>query len=301
MKKLRAVEEYKNTYRNWFHVLYERSMRKKYINIETRNGDKFTAPSEIVFFIKELNKREFSSGYKSRYHYDNASGIFSFSYNKETIQLKCFEKGKMNGEFSSFLGDYDFLDPIKGRTVVDLGANIADSSIFFVCNGAKKVIGFKPYKYSFEMGIKNIEINHFEDRINLVNAGYGKDMMIEVEEKTSDIGTILEEYKGGTKIPLVSLKTIVERYLDESDKSFLLKVDCEGCEYNIIEEECDVINKFDKIVIEYHHGYIELMEKLESCGFRVTQMPLRKKYDKESKKLSETGYLYANRSRWELI
>jgi transcription elongation factor Elf1 len=57
-----------------------------------------------------------------------------------------FYNGISNGDlFNIFYEkDYDFL-PVKNRVVIDIGANIADSSIYFATTGAKKVIALEPF------------------------------------------------------------------------------------------------------------------------------------------------------------
>ena len=44
--------------------------------------------------------------------------------------------------------------PVSGKTVIDIGANIADSSIFFALRGAKKVIGLELFPKNYEMAEK---------------------------------------------------------------------------------------------------------------------------------------------------
>jgi hypothetical protein len=46
-------------------------------------------------------------------------------------------------------------------------------------------------------------------------------------------------------------------------------MDCEGCEYNLVNEGKSTMQKFKRIQIEYHYGYEKLVRKLKECGFRV--------------------------------
>jgi hypothetical protein len=56
-----------------------------------------------------------------------------------------------------------------------------------------------------------------------------------------------------------------------SDSSMILKMDCEGCEYEpILSTNESTLRKFSHIMIEYHFGYKNLEEKLEKCGFEVS-------------------------------
>jgi len=65
----------------------------------------------------------------------------------------------------------------------------------------------------------------------------------------------------------LSLQNLVEKY---EIKSGILKMDCEGCEYDsILETANEILQKFSHIQIEYHYGYKNLKEKLESAGFSV--------------------------------
>ena len=71
-----------------------------------------------------------------------------------------------------------------------------------------------------------------------MNAGYGNDGTITVGEEYHDTGSVLVESKHGKKIPIYSLKSLIEEY---NLKFPLLKIDCEGCEYNLLNEADDVI------------------------------------------------------------
>jgi hypothetical protein len=50
----------------------------------------------------------------------------------------------------------------------------------------------------------------------------------------------------------------------------VLKLDCEGCEYDVILSSCpEILAKFSHVQIEYHYGYKNLARKLEKCGFNI--------------------------------
>ena len=69
--------------------------------------------------------------------------------------------------------EYKWLKP-KGNIVIDIGANIADSSIYFASKGATKVIALEPCPYSYRLAYENILNNGYKQKIVLLNAGYGK-------------------------------------------------------------------------------------------------------------------------------
>ncbi len=56
----------------------------------------------------------------------------------------------------------------------------------------------------------------------------------------------------------------------------VLKMDCEGCEYEaILKAYSGDLAVFGQVVIEYHNGYESLRKKLESAGFETTIKPIR--------------------------
>jgi len=50
-------------------------------------------------------------------------------------------------------------------------------------------------------------------------------------------------------------------------KEAVLKMNCEGCEYNILNEDDVVLKKFKRIVLEFHYGYKNIESKLKRAGF----------------------------------
>ena len=66
-------------------------------------------------------------------------------------------------------GEYSFVD-VKDRIVVDIGANVGDSSIYFALKGAKKVIAIEPHPKAFEELVSNTKLNGLETIVIPVNA-----------------------------------------------------------------------------------------------------------------------------------
>ena len=292
MNRMKTIKEYKRAYLNWAFVLYSYKIKnKKTIKIKIRNGNTLIVPREMVNFIKELSK--INKPPKNGFEFDSYNGILTFPYSGKIIKMKFYENGIFNGEFASFLGDYDFLKPIEGSTVIDVGANIGDSSVWFAIMGASAVIGLEPYKWSYNMALKNIEINNLSGSIVILNAGYGPTGEIELEDTITNIGTELKEHEGGIKTPLFTLKDILNGNNAIINDDLLLKMDCEGCEYNLLDEETDTLKMFKRIVIEYHHGYENLVVKLREHNFDVKYTEPHKWYDRDNERNFDQGYIYA--------
>ena len=87
----------------------------------------------------------------------------------------------------------------------------------------------------------------------------------------SSVGSSLtHEHKKGIDVPLRTLQNL----LDENNIGYgeiALKMDCEGCEYEVLLAATDVVlRRFSHIQIEYHYGYKNLKDRLEKSGFKVS-------------------------------
>ena len=127
----------------------------------------------------------------------------------------------------------------------------------------------------------------------IINAGYWKDKEIKIDVSfISNAGSDIKESENGPNISLYSLKTLVNKY---NIDSAILKMDCEGCEYNLLNEDDEIIKKFAMIQIEYHYGYEKLVDKLKECGFAIKYTEPRESYSPSVGEIMMHGYIYAER------
>ena len=125
---------------------------------------------------------------------------------------------------------------VKGKNVIDIGASIGDSAIYFALNGAKYVYGY--------------EINPKREYYSGINLKINRDCYPYIKE-IEKIKIVCKEYDG---------------YLP---KDAVFKIDCDGCEYSLINKHIDKLKRAKEIIIEYHNGYIEIKKKFEDIGFDV--------------------------------
>ena len=183
----------------------------------------------------------------------------------------------------------------KDERVLDIGMNIADSSIYFAMKGAKKVIGVEPIPSAFERANMNISASKMETIISPINMAVtckgGPQLELIFSESASTVSTvdikynnILDYTTNKIKVKTTTLASLLEQFFPEGID--VLKMDCEGCEYDILlNEDEDIISKPKKIIIEFHN-YPELIEyKLKSLGYSVNSTSNRK-----------TGLLFASKN-----
>lgn len=138
---------------------------------------------------------------------------------------------------------YDLLKHVEGRDVVDIGAGVGDSTVYFALRGARRVIAVEPARECYDELVENVKLNSVEGRVIALNEYACKHTLAELTGKYG---------------------------INEG----VLKVDCEGCEYEVIAEApIEALEKFKEAVIEYHESPRPLVEKLAEADFKVTTMP----------------------------
>jgi len=193
-----------------------------------------------------------------------------YNVNKESI-LMFVERFYANEYIIDDVEDGD-LDKI----VIDIGANVGDSALFFASKGYK-VIGFEPVPSIYELALKNVKLNpQLEKKINLVNKGLSDKKEV-IKIKYNSLGDVaassyLNESNYYCDIEAVTIKDILKEYNIENP--FLLKMDCEGCENPVIFNSD--LSMFEKIIFEYHTFFTgvkheKLVSKLEKQGFKLTK------------------------------
>lgn len=260
------------TYKKFFRILIGLLNNDFPINVELKNGEKFELKTyHEMYFIMHAKKISNISFNKK-----NDEVIVKNSFPERELDSLIFYGGMNNGDIiNGVLGDDYSKINVKNKTVIDIGANIGDTPIYFICKGATKVIGIEPFPKNFELAKKNISKNKMQDCIELIQAGCSsKSGFIKIDSERFDTISTTEENDGGKKIPLITLNQIIEE--KKIVKNSILKIDCEGCEYEIIGSMSkETFENFNEIFIEYHNGYKQLSEALQKNGFLVNiQKPM---------------------------
>jgi FkbM family methyltransferase len=177
--------------------------------------------------------------------------------------------------FENFFGGaYEDLD-VNNRIVVDVGAGVGDTAIYFTIRGAKKVIALEPYPAFYEIASKNLELNKVDNKVKMINGGLSGSDSYECADYSIPKGYL--DFRSGEKcsvrVRMCTLKTLAEEMaLEEA----VLKMDCEGCEYDVFKNiDTRTLRKFNQIVIEFHNGSDPIANVLREAGFRIKIMPIR--------------------------
>jgi len=150
------------------------------------------------------------------------------------------------------------INNFSGELIIDIGANIGIFSIF-ASEKAKKVIAYEPEQDNYEFLLKNIHKNKITN-IETHKLGLGKKGKARIIPMQS--GSYVGEL-GKEPVKLISLNDI------KFDKCDLMKIDCEGSEFDLIKyAKSKTLKKIKRISMEIHKNMVdqrrvkELIEKL---------------------------------------
>jgi FkbM family methyltransferase len=282
--------------KNWPEViLFRLGLKKKFVmRLRSRRKIKIEKPNDYFNFWENFWKSEDSLAFLPRnIKFNKKKKQMIFKYKNYLIRLRFPAVASYIEEFIK--EQYKWLN-VKGKEVVDVGANIGDSAIYFAVNGAKHVYAFEPYPFSYKIAVKNIKLNKLEKKVSLLNEAIGREnKTIYIDENYENTGEDdLKEFKKGKKIRVTTLEEVVKRF---KLKDAILKMDCEGCEYNsILNTPNEVLRNFEQIMLEYHYGYLNLKKKLEEAGFKVkVSLPIYGFSKRAQNPHMLGGYLYAQR------
>jgi Met-10+ like-protein len=175
-------------------------------------------------------------------------------YNGRTIIL---HGGRIFGDASGVFGSeqYSWL-PVAGKSVVDVGASVGDSPIYFRLNKASQVYALEPNPLAWAYMTWNLRTNRIDGVLPICK--------------------VVKNLEFTTRLP----------------GPLVLKMDCEGAEVPILEATPPTaMSRITHAIVEYHQGSRRVEEILGNLGFKIIS-----KQASASDSFEEIGVLCAQRS-----
>ena len=138
-------------------------------------------------------------------------------------------------------------------TIIDIGAHIGLFSLLAsqLCKTGK-ILSFEPAHENFDLFVSNLKLNHAENILPFnmaVSKNSGKlNLFLNNDQSAHSIFST-----GSESINVES--TSLQKIFDDNEISSckLLKLDCEGAEYEIVDSlPLEYLNRIQNLVIEYH-------------------------------------------------
>ena len=177
--------------------------------------------------------------------------------------------------------------------IIDVGGHIGLFSLY-ASQFCKKglIYSFEPVPENYDLLMDNIKSN---------NLNHIKPFNLAVSNSNSNVKLYLNDDEAGHSMFSTSSKAItvnsisLQQIFDDNniETCNFLKLDCEGTEYEILENlPLSYFDKIQKIIIEYHmvDSHPELLESLK-------KLLTKQNYSLKTKKLfSDIGFLYASKN-----
>ena len=211
-----------------------------------------------IDYINNILKKEYiNKNYIYTVNIDNNLFHFQDSILSESVNMIAHELNN---------NEYDFnIDFKEGDIVIDIGANVGMVSILLAKKFPfLKIYSFEPLKENYDNFIKNIELNNIpKGVITAENKAVTKDgrlitMSINRANKggssTTDVISVNSIMtKENSQVESITLEEIFKKY--NINKLKLLKIDCEGSEYEILYNvNTDILNNIENLIGEFHEN-----------------------------------------------
>ena len=296
--KIGEALRYRRAYGNYIRVLSAVFSNRFPVEASLRDARKVQVSNETEALVYSFAsfRPETGRAYVERIiAFEGGQLEFVYRTSKGSYHLKL--KGfATNGDPRIFLRDEYHQLPVEDASVVDVGASIGDSAIYFACKGAAKVLAFEPLPITFTIAKENLEANHMGQVVTLIRKAVARttgQIMLD-PEAPAQLGASHLEREDGVETQLTTLDEIVQDY---GLRDPILKIDVEGDEYGIISTCSDeTLRLFSHILVEYHFGHKAISDTLKTAGFEVsTTSPRLLRLHSNGPLRMYIGYIYARR------
>lgn len=165
-----------------------------------------------------------------------------------------------------------------GDNVIDVGANIGAFAVLAAhrVGPEGKVFAFEPATATFARLQRNVQLNQLKNvtAINAAVGGTNGEAQLHLADRSA-LATLHEKFDGRESVAtetvrVQTLASVMDGFA--LDRVTLLKLDCEGAEYDILGRlEPETARKIMQIAIEVHripgHDTAEIPRILQSLGF----------------------------------
>lgn len=174
----------------------------------------------------------------------------------------------------------------KGKIVLDVGANIGDTALYFASKGVKHVFALEPFSEPYKMLLNNIKRNQLASIITPIKKGVGfKDAILDVPFRANASGgnSITLRQENSSKSTYNNIETVetlsAKNLFEVTGRVDLIKMDCEGCEYELLGCD-DLLTKLspEKIYIEYHKGSDKIQSWLMDNSYVINNILVKNEY-----------------------
>jgi FkbM family methyltransferase len=165
---------------------------------------------------------------------------------------------------------------VKNATVIDVGAFIGDTAAYFASRGARKVLAFEAALPIFRIAQENIRMNKLQDTVDVRNyAVAGREGEVTFRFRCGQPGSssiVFQDHASRSMFYKVKTTTL-NQVMKEVSYVDLLKMDCEGAEYQILPLafKDGNLKNISNIILEVHGPPQEILNVLRAAQFKIVK------------------------------
>jgi FkbM family methyltransferase len=267
--------------------------------IWARDGFSLQPNGTLLFthFRLSLEKnRNFSllDGYKSALALaDNLGANFTSDFDHNIIVEVEGRRVRINHEEDLFILDEIFVQGIYNfsysspSVIWDIGMNVGIAALFFAGLGDVQVVGYEPFLENFQVAMANFSLNpELSRKIHPINSGVGESSVITSASYNPSAHGSSGLFKTSFRSPdfnrtkirnveIIEAPYVLQKIIDDfPNRSIVLKMDCEGSEYQIVKalSRAGMLRLLTGMMVEWHrkepeHDPGQLVSILLDSGF----------------------------------
>lgn len=170
-----------------------------------------------------------------------------------------------------------------GWTVIDIGGGVGDfTTLAAFKHPNSRVFTFEPTPSSFALLQENLQTNNIQNAQVYPAAVWSSDGEVEIDTGNGEPVQFTSQAaqpgsNGKVIVPGLSLESVFAK--TSAQHCDLMKLDCEGAEYEILFKAPDtILEHIDRIVMEYHdnagpYTHADMAKFLTDKGYRVRVTP----------------------------
>jgi len=162
---------------------------------------------------------------------------------------------------------YGFVD-VKDAIVIDIGAYIGETTLLFLFKGAYRVYALEPVDRHYHYLLKNISRNNVMGRVIPLNYGaWFRETVFSAGYEGSGTG-LRATAEAPVTIRVKYLGNILREIFRREGRIDLVKMDCEGCEYSLLNLSTEDIRLAKQYIIEVHGSENPIIDKMSESGYK---------------------------------
>jgi len=276
MSRRGSIRRLRATYRNWLTLAFHLAVLSgPPPRVVLRDGTTLGPPARRgTVFALALAR---ASGWELR----GEDGAFLTLVPRDGVRIvvRWREGFDVENALEVFL-DRVYAADVRGKLVIDVGASVGDSALFFASEGARRVIALEPHPESFALARRNVERSPFSGRITLLPVAAARQdgtVQLRTPGSVPNAASLAPAPAAEARWAFDRTIAVAARSLDAlvlgsaPDGVGLLKLDVQGAEYDLVASLSEAAwGLIDAIVLEFTDGPRGLPDLLRAHGFETS-------------------------------